>query len=42
MKLVTFDLATGARHIGALLPGDSRIVDFTAGTSCRTNIQGSR
>ena len=33
MKLVTFDLATGARHIGALLPGESRIVDFTAGTS---------
>lgn len=33
MKLVTFDLPTGARHIGALLPGETRIVDFTAGTS---------
>jgi len=33
MKLVTFDLSTGARHIGALLPGENRIVDFTASTS---------
>jgi len=33
MKLVTFDLSTGARHIGALLPDENRIVDFTASTS---------
>ena len=30
MKLVTFDTASGERHIGALLPGESRIADFTA------------
>jgi len=30
MKLVTFDLPGGARHIGALLPGEQRLVDFTA------------
>ena len=30
MKLVTFDSASGERHIGALLPGESRVADFTA------------
>ncbi len=30
MKLVTFDLADGQRHIGALLPGEQTLVDFTA------------
>ena len=30
MKLVTFDLPDGARHIGALLDGETRIADFTA------------
>jgi 2-keto-4-pentenoate hydratase/2-oxohepta-3-ene-1,7-dioic acid hydratase in catechol pathway len=30
MKLVTFDLANGQRHIGALLPGEQTLVDFTA------------
>ena len=30
MKLVTFDLADGRRHIGALLPGEQQLVDFTA------------
>ena len=30
MKLVTFETG-GARHIGALLPGEREAVDFTAG-----------
>ena len=30
MKLVTFDLPDGSRRIGALLPGETRIADFTA------------
>ena len=30
MKLITFELPDGARHIGALLPGETRLVDFTA------------
>lgn len=30
MKLVTFDCASGERHIGALLPGEVDAVDFTA------------
>lgn len=30
MKLVTFELPAGERHIGALLPGETRIADFTA------------
>lgn len=30
MKLVTFDLAGGARHIGALSTDGTRVVDFTA------------
>ncbi|MFT3817157.1 MAG: fumarylacetoacetate hydrolase family protein [Rubrivivax sp.] len=30
MKLITFDLPDGARHIGALLPGERRLADFTA------------
>lgn len=30
MKLVTFDTASGERHIGALLPGETRVADFTA------------
>ena len=30
MKLVTFDLPTGARHIGALQDGGMHIADFTA------------
>ena len=30
MKLSTFDLPDGQRHIGALLDGESRLVDFTA------------
>jgi len=30
MKLITFDLANGQRHIGALLPGEQTLVDFTA------------
>ena len=30
MKLVTFKLHGGARHIGALLPGEQTLVDFTA------------
>ena len=33
MKLVTFDTAFGARHIGALLPGETQIADFTAASS---------
>ena len=33
MKLVTFDLATGARHIGALTADGANISDFTAATS---------
>ena len=32
MKLVTFELPTGERRIGAMLPGETRIADFTAGT----------
>ena len=32
MKLVTFDTSAGERHIGALLPGETRIADFTAST----------
>ena len=32
MKLVTFDLATGARHIGALTADGQHISDFTAAT----------
>jgi 2-keto-4-pentenoate hydratase/2-oxohepta-3-ene-1,7-dioic acid hydratase in catechol pathway len=30
LKLVTFDLPDGSRHIGALLTGETRIADFTA------------
>ncbi|MBL8386202.1 MAG: fumarylacetoacetate hydrolase family protein, partial [Burkholderiales bacterium] len=30
MKLVTFDLPSGERRIGALLPGETRIADFSA------------
>lgn len=30
MKLVTFIAPGGAQHIGALLPGDTTLVDFTA------------
>lgn len=30
MKLITFDLASGERHIGALLAGEQTLVDFTA------------
>ena len=30
MRLVSFDLPTGARHIGAMLPGATRIADFSA------------
>jgi len=30
MKLITFDLPDGARHIGAMLPDEQRLVDFTA------------
>ena len=30
MKLVSFDLPTGERHIGAMLPGETRIADFSA------------
>ena len=33
MKLVTFDLANGQRHIGALLPGEQTLVDFTAASA---------
>ena len=33
MKLVTFDLPTGARHIGALRADGANISDFTAATS---------
>jgi hypothetical protein len=29
MKLTTFETTHGARHIGALLPGGTEIVDFT-------------
>lgn len=31
MKLVTFELPDGSRRIGALLPGETRIADFSAG-----------
>ena len=30
MKLMTFEMHDGARHIGALLPGEQTLVDFTA------------
>jgi 2-keto-4-pentenoate hydratase/2-oxohepta-3-ene-1,7-dioic acid hydratase in catechol pathway len=30
MKLVTFNTTEGAQHIGALLPGETTLVDFTA------------
>ena len=30
MKLVTFDTGAGERHIGALLPGETQVADFTA------------
>jgi 2-keto-4-pentenoate hydratase/2-oxohepta-3-ene-1,7-dioic acid hydratase in catechol pathway len=30
MKLITFDLRSGARHVGALLPGETEAVDLTA------------
>ena len=30
MKLVTFDTGAGERHIGALLPGETHVADFTA------------
>jgi hypothetical protein len=30
MKLVTFIAPGGAQHIGALLPGETTLVDFTA------------
>lgn len=33
MKLSTFDLPNGKRHIGAFLEGDNKWVDFTASTS---------
>lgn len=33
MKLVTFDLPTGERHIGAMLPGEQTLVDFTASSA---------
>lgn len=33
MKLVTFDLPGGQRHIGALLPGEQQLADFTAASS---------
>ena len=32
MKLVTFELPSGERRIGAMLPGETRIADFTVGT----------
>lgn len=32
MKLVSFELPSSARHIGAMLPGETRIVDFSAGS----------
>lgn len=35
MKLVTFDLPDGARHIGAMLDGQ-RLVDFTASSKSRS------
>ena len=33
MKLVTFDLPGGTRHIGAMLAGEQRVVDFTASST---------
>jgi 2-keto-4-pentenoate hydratase/2-oxohepta-3-ene-1,7-dioic acid hydratase in catechol pathway len=30
MKLITFDLSDGSRHIGALMPDEQQLVDFTA------------
>ncbi len=33
MKLITFDLPDGQRHIGALLPGEQTLADFTAASS---------
>jgi 2-keto-4-pentenoate hydratase/2-oxohepta-3-ene-1,7-dioic acid hydratase in catechol pathway len=33
MKLITFDLPDGQRHIGALLPGEQALVDFTAASA---------
>lgn len=33
MKLVTFDLPDGRRHIGAMLPGEQQLVDFTASSA---------
>src|SRR5262245_37136977 len=30
MKLVSFEIGSGERHIGALLPGEREIADFTA------------
>ena len=33
MKLTTFDLPDGSRHIGAMLDGEQRLVDFTASSS---------
>ena len=30
MKLITFDTAAGERHVGALLAGETALVDFTA------------
>ncbi|MEO7405352.1 MAG: fumarylacetoacetate hydrolase family protein, partial [Burkholderiales bacterium] len=33
MKLITFELPTGPRHIGALLPDGASCVDFTAADS---------
>ncbi len=33
MKLVTFDLPGGQRHIGAMLAGEQRLVDFTASSA---------
>ena len=33
MKLVSFETREGARHIGALLPGERDLVDFTASDS---------
>ncbi len=33
MKLITFDLADGRRHIGALLDGEQQLVDLTASSA---------
>ena len=41
MKLVTFETG-GARHIGALLPGELEAVDFTAADTARISVTCSR